>query len=269
MTKKAVIVGISKYVQPIPNLESPDREIQEWRNLLVDTYDFPIENIRLLANERAVLEEVEIRFDWLFRGGEKDDQLVFIFCGHGMKLRKRDETTEELLDNKEEVILTYPRPGETVEKFAFYDDDLMARLARSNLPAGTNVTFILDCCFGGGFNSRDLPPRRRLMGVPQPVDLQHRSFRHRAPGWDERRWAGRTIPLFLNAAGELNEAVELELGGATRSLFSYHAINELRRNPGQTYDNLLDAIRGPMLDHHSQHPNIRGNQSRRSNTFLL
>ena len=58
-------------------------------------------------------------------------------------------------------------------------------------------------------------------------------------------------------------------GFPVRSLFSYHALKSLRRNPSQTYAELMDEIREPIRQHYpSQHPNLRGNLSRRTNEFL-
>src|ERR1700756_5755081 len=102
MTQKALIVGISDYGGRVPGLESPNREIQEWRDLLVQTYGFPYENVRLLANDRARRDEIDIRLKWLFNDAKPNDQLVFVYCGHGIRLPERDENSGELLDHMDE-----------------------------------------------------------------------------------------------------------------------------------------------------------------------
>jgi hypothetical protein len=271
MSKKAVIIGISNYDRRAPNLQSPIREIQEWRDLLVEEYGFRYPDIRLLANERATRAEVETRFDWLFDGSGDNDERIFIFCGHGVRLRQRNGRTGELLDNLEEALLTYPGPNEDMEKFAIYDDDLMERYAKKRLPLGTNVTFIFDCCAAGGITLSDLPRDPVVMGAAPPADLDHRSRRESwspSPPRRELRNLGFAIPVFVSAAGELNVAVEIDIGGVKRSNFSYHAIRALRENPAIHFDELRDTLRDSMRDYFPQFPNILGDEFRADKRFL-
>lgn len=274
--KKALIVGISDYAGKAPRLESPEREIVRWRDLLMQHYEFTTPDIRLLYNDRARKEEILFRLDWLFRGAEAGDQLVFLFAGHGVRIRRRDVTSGEILDNMDEALLAYPgSPIDDLETMAIFDDDLFERFMNANVPADANVTFILDCCFAGGFNTRDLPRRPSLMSVQVPVDLQHRSCRggfsdERCQRLERRRNVelGPRMPVIVNAAGELNLAVEIDIGDERRSLFSYHALNVLNDVPKSTYNELLAAIRDPIETYFPQHANLRGNLARRNREFL-
>ena len=269
MTDKALIVGISNYGGRFPQLDSPETEIQEWRDLLVDTYDFDFENIRLLANERATKPEIETRLDWLFGGGQPGDRLVFVYCGHGMHMRRRTPGRGELLDGLDDAIVPFPGAELDLEKIALFDDDCMDRLQSKNLPAAAHVTLILDCCFGGGFNLRDLPQQGKVMAVPTPVDLQHRASRIGTPNRrHDPSWDGPTVPVIVSAAGEVNLAIEVERGGVQRSLFSFHAVEALRANPCQTYRQLIDGIRPPITEVFPQFPSVRGDRNRIHRKFL-
>jgi hypothetical protein len=263
MKQRALIVGISNYGGRVVGLDSPDREILEWRDLLVDTYQFPSHCVRLLANERARKEEVKNRLKWLLGGAQPGDQLVFIYCGHGIRLPQRDNSGE-FLDHMDEALLCFPLPDEDLANVALYDEDVF--LGNGGVPPGTYVTFIFDCCFGGGFNLNDMPRRPRPMTVDLPLDLQHRLYGRKEP--TNRRFTDSGEPVLVSAAGELNLAVEIEIGGVKRSNFSYHAIEALRDEPKLSYSALLDAIRKPIEAVYPQYPAVRGNVGRRNNEFL-
>jgi len=52
-----------------------------------------------------------------------------------------------------------------------------------------------------------------------------------------------------------------------RSLFSFHALNSLHRNPALSYQNLIDQIR-PDMEYAAQVPDIRGDEQRKQRAFL-
>ena len=266
MRKRALIVGIQNYGGRVVGLESPDREILEWRDLLVDTYGFPSHCVRLLANERARKDALACRLKWLFEGAGDGDQLVFIYCGHGVQLPERSADTGELLDHMDEALLCFPLPDEDLASVAFYDDDLFKLLGDHGLPDTANATFILDCCFGGGFNLRDLPQNPQPMTVDLPQDLEHRLYKRARPA--DRHYTDSAVPVLISAAGELNLAVEIEIDGVKRSNFSYHAIKALRSNPQLSYAELLEEIREPIETVYPQYPAVKGNARRRHKTFL-
>jgi hypothetical protein len=271
--KKALIVGISDYGGKLQRLDSPEREIEDWRDLLMEEYGFSCSDIRLLANERARRDEIIHRLKWLFEDAGSGHQRLFIFAGHGVRLQKRDHDSGEILDGLDEALVAYPSaPTDDLETMAIYDDELFELYASYKGASEASVTFILDCCHGGGFNGDDMPRQPRVMSVGVPVDLRHRSLqtasRNDAGAYRKSTRNGTRLPVILNAAGELNLSVELEIDGDRRSLFSYHTLKELRANPGLTYDELLDKIRIPIEEHYPQHANLRGNQARRSNPFL-
>jgi hypothetical protein len=261
--KKALIVGISDYGGRLPRLDSPEREIEEWRDLLMEEYGFRAPDIRLLANERARKQEIESRLQWLLTDARPGDQLVFIYAGHGVRLPKR-AGSGEILDGLDEAMLAHPSsPTDDLDALAIYDDELFDLYLKCDVPDDARVTFIFDCCHGGGFNSGDLPRRPKVMSVALPVDLRHRTLYAPKPLRSRPK-----MPLILNAAGELNLSIELDLDGTRRSLFSYFALKTLRATPDITYHHLVDVIKPTIEEYFPQLPNLRGNLSRSHNRFL-
>jgi hypothetical protein len=280
MTKKALLVGISNYAERVRSLESPVREIEAWRNLLRTAYGFAEKDIEVLPNEKAGKAAVRRAFTRLFQGAKPDDQLVFLYSGHGVRFAPENGNgrgsgrRREFLDDLEEAILAHPGTATEVRDFAILDDELLQWYADQEVPAGTDVTFIFDCCFGGGINTRDLrasafmsvseaPDRRVARPTNAPAKANgRRRLRSR------KRDNGFAVPVFVNAAGELNLAVEIKVGDERRSNFGHHAIATLAANPTITYEDLIASIRAPMREFFPQFPNLQGNTSRADNPFL-
>ena len=267
-TDRALIIGISRYADKAPPLASPEREIEEWRDLLVEEYGFPYGDIRLLANERARRDEILDRLQWLFADAKPGDRRVLYYAGHGVQLRTR-KPNGELLDGLDEALLAYPTAfTDDLERMAIFDDELLKLYVDSKAYVA-EVTFILDCCHGGGFNSDDMPGKPRIMSVTPPIDLLHRSFDYQSPKRKTMsRDDGVRPPVIVNAAGELNLSLELVLEGESRSLFSFHALKMLRATPEITYLELIQKLRATIDPLYPQHCNLRGDRERQIQPFL-
>jgi hypothetical protein len=153
---RALIVGISDYGrlgQPLPGCIN---DMNEWRALLVGALNFPAEDVRLLADDRATKPEIERRLAWLLAEGAQGGRRAFVFAGHGARLRRRDSDTGDLDDKLDEALVTYPPPQGDVDTFLIYDDDLADIADKSGAGASCRVTFILDSCHSGGM----LKPQR-------------------------------------------------------------------------------------------------------------
>ncbi|HEX6096579.1 MAG TPA: caspase family protein [Thermoanaerobaculia bacterium] len=266
-TDRALLIGISDYEGKAPRLDSPEREIEEWRDLLIEEYGFQYGDIRLLANDRARRDEILHRLEWLFGDAQPNDRRVLYLAGHGVRIRRRD-TRGEILDGLDEAFLAHPSAlTDDVETMAIFDDELFAVYAGSSA-AAARVTWILDCCHGGGFNSQDMPRQPRVMSVTPPVDLRHRSFDHQFPRRNGLSDRGVQMPVIVNAAGELNLSIELVLGGERRSLFSFYALEMLRKEPKITYRRLIEQLRAIIDPQYPQHTNVRGDRRRQDASFL-
>lgn len=264
MKKKALIVGISDYGTVQPSLAAPELEIEEWRDLLVNVYQFDRRDIRLLANDRATKAAIQDRLRWLLGGAGKDDQLVFVFCGHGVQLRRR-LASGELLDFLDEALLAYPVPGHELQDCGIYDDDLAQLWAEIQPHPDAKVTFVIDACHASGVDFeelRDEMPNAPLpLNFTLPVDLLNRT----RAGTPKRRKFYASItkqkmapPVVVAATEESDIAVELLIDGVRRALFSYFALLEIRKQPTLTYQALVDQITPQMASLFPQTPSVRG-----------
>jgi hypothetical protein len=267
MKKKALIVGISDYAPLQPSLKSSAVEIAQWRDLLVERFEFADADIRLVAERRATKTAIIDRLMWLLGDARPGDQLVFIFCGHGVRARRRD-SAGDLLDLQDEGLV--PHPGGAVDPLdvAIFDDDLMAVYCSMAVPAGARPTFIFDCCYSGGIDFSE--PDQLRKSIILPVDLAHRN---RGVTNVVRFGLGVTRtdvcvhPVIVTASGERDVAIEVGPDDDKRSLFSSHAIAALRENPALSYQDLITTIT-PLMKSDAQQPCLHGDAERIQGQFF-
>ena len=75
--KKALLVGINKYMTPGNDLNGCVNDISEAHTLLCRVYGFDADNIRALADERATQQAILERLEWLVADAKPGDELVF------------------------------------------------------------------------------------------------------------------------------------------------------------------------------------------------
>lgn len=282
MNKKAVIVGVGDYQDQQPTLTAPLNEVGEWADLLEQLYGF--DDIRVLVDGRATKLAIMERLEWLFADAQNDDQLVFVFSGHGDRLVRRNQNGL-VRDNMDEVIYAFPEGGANPEEYALYDDDLAALLLLSRLPPRVDITFVLDCCFGGGFSvsepdqrkvfvrNVDSAPVREVDAAPRlPIDIARRRPAGKAKpfrfGESRRMLRAGQEPVVIAGAPELETLPVGTFEGRRRTVFGYHAINSLRQTPTQTYEEFRGSVGEAMVRERLDAPALSGNDVRFNHEFL-
>ncbi len=168
MARKALLVGLNHYADPANNLKGCINDVLMMSKMLQESFGFTdIREVRLLTDERATASGIKERLGWLVAGARPGDVLVFHYSGHGAQVR--DRHGDELDDGLDEIICPYDMDWDD----PFTDDDLHAILGV--LPAGVNLTVVLDCCHSGTGLREGAPiPFRPRVLVP-PVDIRHRA----------------------------------------------------------------------------------------------
>jgi len=263
MVKKALLVGVSEYLPLKANLRSATIEVENWKALLVRTYAFGEHNVRVLMNERATKRAVLDRLTWLLAGALEGDQIVFVFCGHGLRARRRNDEGK-LLEREDEGLIPYPAGSSSALDVSIFDDDLTDLYERMGVRRGALPTFIFDCCYSAGIDFSETHRTR----------LTRPARSHVAPSFDVVRFGLRLTrngsgpqPVVIAASGETGLAIEVEAAGQPRSLFSLHALDTLRGNPRVSYSDLITTIK-PLMTFAAQEPCIRGDCQRTKRSFL-
>ncbi len=176
MANRALLVGINDY-QSVRDLRGCLNDVTNMRNILKTYYNFTNNDIRVLTDSRATKQNILERLTWLVGKCSPDDRLVFHFSGHGSQIRDRDKD-EELLDGTDELICPYDMDWNGT----FITDDNLYDVFKE-LPDGTLLEVILDCCHSGdGIREVGLTPPPELAPPTQimkrflqpPLDIECR-----------------------------------------------------------------------------------------------
>ncbi|CAH0236333.1 hypothetical protein SRABI130_02875 [Pseudomonas sp. Bi130] len=273
--RKALIVGISDYNSRYGSLPGCLNDMQEWRDLLVSTFKFQPDDIRLLANDRATKAEILIRLEWLFSSTDVDS-LVFCFAGHGASIRRREYDTGDLLDHMDEALVSYPTSAaEDIQDHLIFDDDLAEIISRQNIELTNKLTLVFDACHAGGM-LRDILinvddaylPRSIVM----PPDVASRELS--ATALKTRRIGAlqglEPRHVICAAAKDIESAWDARMeDGLRHGAFSYSATRSLMQNPTMTLKELTDITGQKLALKFPQHPQLLGNEERYNLPFTV
>ena len=271
MKRKAVIVGIADYGKDIQELPASETEADEWKDLLIHQYDFRPGDVRMVCGKRATKMAVMERLEWLLTDVRGGDQLFFSFHGHGDRLRRRNPNGM-VHDERDEVLVAYPEPQEDVEEHSLYDDDVARLILLSKLPPYADLTFVLDCCFGGGFGVRE--PDQENVFVPR--DIRHRDHDIHGHKTTLRFGSCRRLPsraqnpVTISAASDVDQSLlSKQLDRRYRSIFGYYTLKSLTKTRRQTYNELYASV-APSMEKLSikNAPVLGGNAARFDHHFL-
>ena len=134
----ALIIGIDKYenVQPLNYAVKDAETIQD---ILVNTFDFPKDNVRLLKNEEATLLNIKNSLSEISSSARENDRVLIYFAGHG--------DTYDLPEGGEMGYLL-PIDGKKDNLFAtsIPMNDIKSISSMSN---SKHMLFLIDACYGG------------------------------------------------------------------------------------------------------------------------
>lgn len=131
MAKRALLVGIDEYPNPLNRLNSCVADSLAFRDMLTSLHGFDTSHITLLHNQAATLAAVTSALQDLLTGVNAGDEIVFFESSHGWQ---------------------HPVGSTMVEVLCLYDDFLpdteLVKLSQAAPPNTLTVT--LDSCHSGG-----------------------------------------------------------------------------------------------------------------------
>ncbi|KAJ6289998.1 hypothetical protein OIU78_025835 [Salix suchowensis] len=205
--KRALLIAVT-YNRSKHKLKGPIIDVKSFRNLLMDTFAFPKEEIRVLTEEEApesdfvpTKKNIQNYFKWLVEDCMAGDSLVFYFSGHGV--RQFDFDSDES-DGFDESIC----PADFVEAGTISDDEIKAAIVRP-LKKGVTLNAIVDACHSG--TVLDLPyvynrEEEKWEKPKRPYEDEKQTDRGLAisiAACEDRQVAADTHPL-LSASEEFN-----------------------------------------------------------------
>jgi len=207
--RRALLVGINDYPNAADRLEGCVNDVFLVSSLLQEC-GFEAEDIRVCLDRRATARGILERLEWLLGAARAGDQLVFYYSGHGAQLPSYGDG--DTVDRKDETLV--PWDFDWSPERCVTDDQLFALY--SQLPYGTQLVKIFDCCHSGGIHRAGAP---RAKGLNPPDDIRHRDL-----CWDAKAqmWTERSLALTRRSAefsdDEEARAAYYGSGGATTRL---------------------------------------------------
>ncbi len=256
MADKALVLGVDAYRQ-FPRLSGCGNDARDLQGLLIETFGFPAENVRVLTDAAVVRRNVAPVLEWLLADLSVGDRLALHFSGHGSYTIDRDGD-EDPADGFDELLCLHDLDFDCPETYLL--DDELARWSR-RVPAGVELLVTLDACHSGtgtrelrhtretsaGSAQRPLAPRLdRLRGrvrfVEPPEAIRVRAGRGRTRRPELAQVTTATMNHVLLAACDAGQtAAEAVIDGSTRGAFT-HALTRILRECGPDLDR-ADLIR--------------------------
>jgi len=277
MAKRAVLIGINRYQIRGADLRGCVNDVKNVASVLTRFYGFPQSNITVLTDYRANKRAMEAAIQRLIEKSRRGDVLFLHYSGHGSNVP--DDNGDEA-DNRDEILC----PTNLDWRDPFRDDWL--RTEFDKLPAGVNLTVLMDCCHSGT-NTRALPrpdvPRIERF-LPCPLDLMAsesgRPLRGRVRGTLRRRTPGRggkrdvvhaDIPeLLITGCRDTQTSADAYIGGSYNGALTYNLCAVLKEAKGKiTYRDLHErTLKKLRHGRFEQVPQLEGRKDQFDRPFL-
>ena len=147
----ALIIGIDKY-QNVQPLNYAVKDAESIQDILVNTFDFPEDNVTLLKNEEATKQNILKSFSEITKKAEDSDRVLIFFAGHG-----------ETMDLPEGGEKGYLIPVEGDSEDLYLTGLPMEELRQIALISrAKHMLYLVDACYGGiaAIGSRGLDSKR-------------------------------------------------------------------------------------------------------------
>jgi metacaspase-1 len=260
MAKKALLVGVNRYPDPINWLRGCLNDVAQVRELIQARLKFPDRGISTLTDRAATTSAIVARLHWLVDEASPGDVLLFHYSGHGSQVD--DVHGDELDDNLDEIICPYDLDW----GHPFTDDDLFEIVRR--LPAGANLTVLLDCCHSGtglrdfGCRTRPAAGNDTRRFEPRFIDSP-RSGNGRLRLRAMRRFGAKAAQAgaILAAACRSDQvAADASIGGDYHGAFTYYLCRALEESAcAGSYAALIRRVRRLLAENgFDQVPQLEG-----------
>lgn len=197
MAQYALVVGVQSFQSNLNQIAFAENDVNDFVNVLIDSFNIPFENINYLTNGSATLENIDVEISQICEKAMKGDRVVLYFATHGMTafnttyLSAFDSIFDPSKDNEQQNLSTWIRI-----------ETLLGRLHH----AKCNILAFLDCCHSTQFSyGRSIPSEKE-------------------PTFDSCGSSGEYTAVFA-AAGENEEAHPIP--AFEHGCWTYYLINAL------------------------------------------
>ncbi len=170
-TIHAVLVGIDRYPDPIPQLSGCVNDIEAFATYLrerVDKDNGVALRLKVLKNQQATRAAVIAALQSHFRRAKQGDVALFYFSGHGSQERAPEEFWKIEPDHLNETLVCHD--SRMLGSWGLADKEL-AQLIGEIAGRGPHVAVVLDCCHSGsGTREAEVVRRIETDSRPRPIE---------------------------------------------------------------------------------------------------
>ncbi|CCC09455.1 putative metacaspase [Sordaria macrospora k-hell] len=279
---KALLIGINYFGQR-GQLRGCINDVRNMSSYLVEHFGYKREDMVILTDDQQnpmsqpTKQNILRAMHWLVKDARPNDSLFFHYSGHGGQTKDLDGDEE---DGYDEVI--YPVDFRQVGHIT---DDEMHRIMVRPLQAGVRLTAIFDSCHSG--TALDLPYIYSTQGILKEPNLAKEAgqgllgaissysqgdlygvannimgiFKKAANGGDAhaRALATKTSPadvIMFSGSKDDQTSADATIASQATGAMSWAFINALKKNPQQSYVQLLNTIRDELQTRYTQKPQL-------------
>jgi hypothetical protein len=277
MSKRALLIGINKYMIPGADLRGCVNDVKNLKSVLTTHYGFAAKDIAVLLDRAATTAAIKKGVENLV-GRAKDGDTIFLhYSGHGANVP--DKNGDEA-DGRDEILC----PTDLDWKKPLTDDWLRSTFNR--LADGVNFTVVMDCCHSGTNTRAILPPDApripRYLANPwdlmaaesgRPLRGVKRTTLHGASPAKRAKSDVVHAPIdeiLITGCRDTQTSADAYIGSSYNGALTYHLVKSIRATKGKlTYRELHERtaryLKGARFD---QVPQLEGRKARFDRPFL-
>jgi len=280
--RKALLIGINYFGQK-GQLRGCINDVKNLSTYLKDNHGYAREDMVCLTDDQQnpmsqpTKANMIRAMHWLVKDAQPNDSLVFHYSGHGGQTEDLDGDEE---DGYDEVVypVDFRQAGHIV-------DDEMHEIMVRPLKPGVRLTAIFDSCHSG--SALDLPYIYSTQGVLKEPNLAKEAgqgllglvssyargdmggiastamsfFKKATKGDDvyQKNLKTKTSPadvVMWSGSKDSQTSADANIAGQATGAMSYAFMSALRKNPQQSYVQLLNSIRDELEGKYDQKPQL-------------
>ncbi|OCT53044.1 Metacaspase-1A [Cladophialophora carrionii] len=280
--RKALLIGINYFGQR-GQLRGCINDVKNMSTYLNQNFGYAREDMVILTDDQQnpmsqpTKANILRAMHWLVKDAQPNDSLFFHYSGHGGQTPDLDGDEE---DGYDEVI--YPVDFRSAGHIV---DDEMHRIMVKPLKPGVRLTAIFDSCHSG--SALDLPYIYSTQGVLKEPNLAKEAgqgllsivssyargdlsgmastamglFKKVGGGNStyERNKQTKTSPadvIMWSGSKDEQTSQDATIGGEATGAMSWAFVTSLKKNPHQSYVQLLNSIRDELASNYTQKPQL-------------
>ncbi|KAJ5046494.1 uncharacterized protein L3040_003737 [Drepanopeziza brunnea f. sp. 'multigermtubi'] len=280
--RKALLIGINYFGQR-GQLRGCINDVKNMSSFLYENFGYKREDMVILTDDQQnpmsqpTKQNILRAMHWLVKDARPNDSLFFHFSGHGGQTRDLDGDEG---DGYDEVI--YPVDFRQVGHIV---DDEMHRIMVTPLHPGVRLTAIFDSCHSG--TALDLPYVYSTQGVLKEPNLAKEAgqgllgvvssysqgdlggvaknlmglFKKATTGDNayNKTMSTKTSPadvIMWSGSKDDQTSADATIAAKATGAMSWAFITAMRKNPQQSYVQLLNSIRDELATKYSQKPQL-------------